>query len=177
MRYKWVKHQFQLLFKLPVKTLKIGGHCDVIFTCTWYMYIYHVIQWNSSMTLRVGNLHGSISPRPTTLEEDRELFVNFFASILCLWFESQTMRTYNFLTEFQTLMTLNLEWKNELRYLFYKITIVQQMQWSWWWFWTGAARQHQNDADQVLTWAIMVGIILVVGAWLNGPLYLKMPTY
>ena len=42
---------------------------------------------------RVGNSHRSASPRPTTLEEDRELF---FPSILCLWFKIQGMRTYNF---------------------------------------------------------------------------------
>ena len=34
----------------------------------------------------VGNSHRSTSPRPTTLEEGRELFVDF-SSILCLWFE------------------------------------------------------------------------------------------
>ena len=43
----------------------------------------------------VGNSHRSASPRPTTLEEDRELFVNF-SLILCLWFEIQDLRTYNF---------------------------------------------------------------------------------
>ena len=50
----------------------------------------------------VGNSHRSASPRPKTLEEDRELFVDF-SSISCLWFEFQGMRTYNFLTELQTL--------------------------------------------------------------------------
>ena len=43
----------------------------------------------------VGNSHRPASPRPTTLEEDRELFVDF-PSISCLWFEIQGMRTYNF---------------------------------------------------------------------------------
>ena len=43
----------------------------------------------------VGNSHRSAGPRPTTLKEDRELFVDF-SSILCLWFEIQDMRTYNF---------------------------------------------------------------------------------
>ena len=42
----------------------------------------------------VGNSHRSASSRPTTLEEDQELFVDF-SSILCLWFEIQAMRTYN----------------------------------------------------------------------------------
>ena len=51
----------------------------------------------------VGNSHRSASPRPTTLEEDRELFVNF-SLILCLWFEIQDLRAYNFLTEFPTLV-------------------------------------------------------------------------
>ena len=43
----------------------------------------------------VGNSHRSAIPRPTTLEEDRERFADF-SSILCLWFEIQAMRTYNF---------------------------------------------------------------------------------
>ena len=43
----------------------------------------------------VGNSHRSASPRPTTLEEDWELFVNF-SLILCLWFEIQDLRAYNF---------------------------------------------------------------------------------
>ena len=54
--------------------------------------------WNMISLLptpSVGNSHRSASPRPTTLEEDRELFVDF-SSILCLWFEIQAIRTYNF---------------------------------------------------------------------------------
>ena len=43
----------------------------------------------------VGNSHRSAGPRPTTLEEGRELFDDF-SSISCLWFEIQSMRTYNF---------------------------------------------------------------------------------
>ena len=43
----------------------------------------------------VGNSHRSAGPRPTTLKEDWELFVDF-SSILCLWFENQDMGTYNF---------------------------------------------------------------------------------
>ena len=46
-------------------------------------------------TTSVGNSHRPASPRPTTLEEDRELFVNF-SLILCLWFEIQDLRAYNF---------------------------------------------------------------------------------
>ena len=42
----------------------------------------------------VGNSHRPASPRPTTLEKERKLFVDF-SSILCLWFEIQAMRTYN----------------------------------------------------------------------------------
>ena len=49
------------------------------------------------------------SPRPTTLEQDRELFVHFFF-ILCLWFE--TWGPTNFFTEFQTLLLL---WLNSWR--------------------------------------------------------------
>ena len=46
-------------------------------------------------TSSVGNSHRSVSPRPTTLEEDRELFVNF------LWFYVYDLRfktwgAYNF---------------------------------------------------------------------------------
>ena len=48
-----------------------------------------------SIACSVGNSHRSASPRPTTLEEDRELFVNF-SLILCWWFEIQDLRTYNF---------------------------------------------------------------------------------
>ena len=44
---------------------------------------------------RVGNSHLSAGLRPTTLEEDHDLFVDF-SSILCLRFEIQSMRTYNF---------------------------------------------------------------------------------
>ena len=39
--------------------------------------------------------HRSVSPRPTNLEEDRKLFVDF-SSILCLRFEIQAMRTYRY---------------------------------------------------------------------------------
>ena len=47
------------------------------------------------VTSSVGNSHRSASPRPTTLEEEWELFVNF-SLILYLWFEIQGLRTYNF---------------------------------------------------------------------------------
>ena len=47
------------------------------------------------MSASVGNSHRPAGPRPTTLEEDWELFVDF-SSISCLWFEIQGMRTYNF---------------------------------------------------------------------------------
>ena len=58
---------------------------------------------------RVGNSHRFASPRPTTLEEDQELFVNF-TSILCLRFEIQATRTYNFFdwvsnTDYQPVIT------------------------------------------------------------------------
>ena len=43
----------------------------------------------------VSNYWQSVSPKQTTLEEDRELFKNF-SSILCLWFEIQGSRTDNF---------------------------------------------------------------------------------
>ena len=44
----------------------------------------------------VGNSHRSASPRPTTLEEGRQIFVDFSLN-LCLWFEIQGMRTYIFI--------------------------------------------------------------------------------
>ena len=43
----------------------------------------------------VPNYCQSVSPKQTTLEEDRELFKNF-SSILCLWFAIQGSRTDNF---------------------------------------------------------------------------------
>ena len=43
-----------------------------------------------SRTISFGNSHRSAGPRPTTLEEDRELCVDF-SSILYLWFEIQGM--------------------------------------------------------------------------------------
>ena len=64
-----------------------------------FLILTHIIQWQSptcsDMRTSVGNSHRSASPRPTTLEEDREIFVDF-SSILCLWIEIQGMRTYNF---------------------------------------------------------------------------------
>ena len=43
----------------------------------------------------VENSYRSASPRPPTYEEDREHFVDY-SSILCLRFEIQAMKTYNF---------------------------------------------------------------------------------
>ena len=65
--------------------------------------------WKFTMCSSVGNSHRSASPRPTTLEEDRKLFVKF-SLILCLWFEIQGLRTYNFFdwisnTDVLTLLT------------------------------------------------------------------------
>ena len=52
--------------------------------------------WSAShLSSSVGNSHRSASLRPTTLEEDWNLFADF-SSILCLWFEIQGLRTYNF---------------------------------------------------------------------------------
>ena len=45
--------------------------------------------------ISVPNYCQSVSPKPTTLDEDWELFLNF-SSILCLWFEIQGRRTDNF---------------------------------------------------------------------------------
>ena len=54
-------------------------------------------QWNVTS---VGNSHRSASWRPTTLEEDRELFVEF-SSILCFWFEIQGMNPTTFWLSFK----------------------------------------------------------------------------
>ena len=65
-------------------------------------HIIHALAENTSeaytaerLPTSVGNSHRSAGPRPTTLEEDRELFVDF-SLISCLCFEIQGMRTYNF---------------------------------------------------------------------------------
>ena len=50
---------------------------------------------NPRLPHSVVNTHRSVGPRPTTLEKERELFVDF-SSISCLWFEIQGMRTDNF---------------------------------------------------------------------------------
>ena len=62
---------------------------------------------------RVGNSHRSASPRPTTLEEDQELFVDF-SSILCLRFEIQAMRTYNFFDWVSNTDTMWQKWPAEV---------------------------------------------------------------
>ena len=51
--------------------------------------------WVVKHTDSVPNYCQSVSPKQTTLEEDRELFKNF-SSILCLWFDIQGRRTDNF---------------------------------------------------------------------------------
>ena len=65
----------------------------------------------------VGNSHRSAGPRPTTLEEDRKLFVDF-SSILCLWCEIQGMRTYNFF-----------DWVSNTAYLFYPSWLATSCEW------------------------------------------------
>ena len=57
--------------------------------------LFRNLLYGIMLPLGVGNSHRSASPRPTTSEEDRKLSV-VFSSILCLWFEIQGMRTYNF---------------------------------------------------------------------------------
>ena len=62
--------------------------------------------WNMAFLVNlfssVPNYCQSVSPKQTTLEEDRELFKNF-SSILCLWFEIQAGGLTTFLVEFWTL--------------------------------------------------------------------------
>ena len=59
-----------------------------------WMYHNETIIVECCVDFSVGNSHRSTGPRPTTLEEDREHFVNF-SFFLCLRFEIQGMRTYN----------------------------------------------------------------------------------
>ena len=86
-------------------------------------------------SISVGNSHRPASPRPTTLEEDRKLFVDF-SSILCLRFETQAMRTYNFLTEFPTLPSMqwflhrNSNWQGQW-YPFKSPGHFEILHWAW----------------------------------------------
>ena len=88
--------------KTMVRVISLSnGSCPYEFNASidfWLKTTSHV-----DVIASVGNSHRSAGPRPTTLEEDRGLFVDF-SLILCLWFEIQSVRTYNFLTEFQTLV-------------------------------------------------------------------------
>ena len=72
---------------------------------------FYIITFNSCVSYQspcsVGNSHRSACPRPAILVEDWELFVHF-SSAVCLWFEIQGMRTYDFSTEFQTLSPCNI---------------------------------------------------------------------
>ena len=74
--------------------VKLGGAETGIFQESWDTTIA-ADALAPCVTNSVGNSHRSASPRPTTLEEDRKLFVKF-SLILCLWFEIQGLRTYNF---------------------------------------------------------------------------------
>ena len=60
----------------------------------WRMGNVISLKWQTGIC-SVGNSLRSTGPRPTTLEEDWELFVDF-SLILCLRFEIHGMRTYNF---------------------------------------------------------------------------------
>ena len=84
---------------------------------------YHISHANITVHCisSVGNSHRSASPRPTTLEADRELFVNF-SLILCLWFEIQGLRTYNFFDWISN--TVYKPWK----YYWLSCTLVQEDQ-------------------------------------------------
>ena len=75
----------------PTKDISIEFGIRSKFGVLWFKMCLSRPQQGSS----VGNSHRSASLRPTTLEEDRELFVNF-SLILCLWFEIQDLRAYNF---------------------------------------------------------------------------------
>ena len=87
-----------------------GAICCVykdVLTLLWWRICVLLVErtWESKLTLcAVGDVtvpyhqcwtsHRSAGPRPATLGEDQELFVDF-SSISCLWFEIQGMRTYN----------------------------------------------------------------------------------
>ena len=73
----WGRLPFKVKFNFKFQISSMSGYSTIVNTTS------------------VGNSHRSASPRPTTLEADRELFVNF-SLILCLWFEIQGLRTYNF---------------------------------------------------------------------------------
>ena len=63
--------------------------------CRIGQFGYSCLVTNQCYFISIGNSHRFAGPRPTTLEEDRELFVDF-SLMLCLWFEIHDMRTYNF---------------------------------------------------------------------------------
>ena len=94
--------------------------------------------WSKSdlTTCSVENSHRSVDPRPSTLEEDRELLVDF-SLISCLWFKIQGMRTYKFFaTEFSNTdhmvspdhNELTGSWPHGLEMLFYKLYIAGSSQ-------------------------------------------------
>ena len=76
-------------FKIII--LKLLPHLLAANDFLWCMF-YPCHYWVENS---VGNSHRSAGLRLTTLEEDREFFVDF-SLILYLWFEIQGMRTYNF---------------------------------------------------------------------------------
>ena len=77
----------------------LGTRVSVATVLSTHPYVPSHLQFNlimpSDTIWSVGNSHRSTGPRPTTLEEDWKLFVDF-SSILYLWFEIEGMRTYNF---------------------------------------------------------------------------------
>ena len=114
------KIYLHFLLILPLEIISMGlCKKDVTPVLTHWSYVFlvlthrsGVITWNSCSSVwykttvvsSVGNSHRSTGLRPTTLEEDRELFVDF-SLILCLWIEiSRHEDLQLFLTEFQTLV-------------------------------------------------------------------------
>ena len=98
-----IPHQYQIIFKqwhFQVKA--IMHHHNMVTSMTPGVGVIKPISsvplfssFSIIVKTSVGNSHRSAGPRPTTLEEGWELFVDF-SSILCLWFEIQGMLTYNF---------------------------------------------------------------------------------
>ena len=77
-----------------ISMMLISKLCKIIF-CICTNAVEQPTPKYQMVPVSVGNSHRSASPRPRTLEKDRELFVDF-SSILCVWFEIQGLRTYNF---------------------------------------------------------------------------------
>ena len=80
----------------------------LLFFKTDYIFQLDNLEENC-VPISVGNSHRSASPRSTTLEEDRELFVDF-SSILSLWENSRRTREFHFLDANSLIFVSNRQW-------------------------------------------------------------------